>query len=319
MKLCSAALKTFLEGPDTDRAVTIDLYTIRLVTGEEFRWSAGNASLTVPSAGFPADSPLNAGAGRTFVLGPGFDRSTVATKVGLEPATLDLAIYAKSTDTVGTLTLAQAIGKGLFDGAMVELDRFFAPGPPIGSSAIDTSLGCLVWFYGRVAEIEVGRSAIRVTVKSLINLLEITQFPRRVFGANCTHVFGAPMCGYNRVAGTNALGAATGWGEQTITATAGSTQSQINSVYVPALSPSPYIEGTIIGATGANTGFRRTISAHASGTAHVKPEFIFPVAVGDTFDILPGCNHTTDMCDGVLQNIGRYGGYKWIPQPEAAI
>ena len=50
MRPCSAALKAFLEGPARE-AYQVDLYTVRLVTGETFRWTAGNNEVTVPAAG----------------------------------------------------------------------------------------------------------------------------------------------------------------------------------------------------------------------------------------------------------------------------
>ena len=69
-----------------------------------------------------------------------------------------------------------------------------------------------MWFYGRVAECDVGRSKIAVKVKSLMNLLALQQMPRRLYGATCTHVFSDAMCGYDRAAGKNALGTSTGFG-----------------------------------------------------------------------------------------------------------
>src|SRR6266851_1263666 len=63
------------------------------------------------------------------------------------------------------LTYAEAVRVGLFDGATVELDRFFAPSGPNSASVLDTSLGAIVWFTGRVADTDVGRSKIQMKVK----------------------------------------------------------------------------------------------------------------------------------------------------------
>jgi hypothetical protein len=317
MRPCSAALKSFLEGSDRD-AIIIDLYTFTLTTGEVFRFSAGNATLTVPAAGFPSGS-INAGADRFFALGPRFGRSKVTTKIGVEPAELDIDVYAAASDTLGGLSWASAVRQGMLDGATVELDRLFAPAPGAGAIGLDMSLGCLVWFFGDVAECDIGRSAIHVKVKALVNRLSIRQWPRRIYTGPCNHVFGGAMCGYDRVAGANALGASTGWGAVTITAASGTTQSEIHASYTPGLSPSPYIQGTIVGLTGANAGYSRTISDHTAGVVTVRQEFLFPISVGDTFRILPGCPHTSNYCDTVLNNLGRFGGFPHIPPPEAAI
>lgn len=315
MRPCSAALKSFLEG-NAREAVQIDLYTFSLIGGTVFRWSGGNAPLTVPAAGFPSAS-INAGANRTFALGPSFGRSKVTTKIGIDPSELDIAVYSSGAVS-GGYTFAQMAHLGLLDGATVELDRFFAPASTSGI-ALDTSLGCLVWFRGKVADIEIGRSVVTVKVKSPLNRLATTQFPARLYASTCSHVFGAPMCGYDRVAGKNGAGASTGWGQQSITALAGSVQSAIHASYVPGTTPSPYIEGTITGLTGANAGASRTIDNHAAGVVYFAKPFLSPVSVGDTFQLLPGCSHNSDYCDTVLNNLARFGGFPNIPPPEAAI
>src|SRR5207237_1339516 len=110
-----------------------------------------------------------------FPLGSRFGRSKASVKLGVEAAGLDIEILAGADDLIGTFTVAEAVRLGLFDGATVELDRLFAPPPAPAAVALDTSLGALVWFYGRVAEAEIGRSKIILKVKSLIDLLAIQQ------------------------------------------------------------------------------------------------------------------------------------------------
>jgi hypothetical protein len=315
MRPCSAALAAFLDGPNY-QAVQVDLYTFVLVTGEAFRYAAGNTPLTIPAAGFPSGS-INAGAQQTFALGPRFGRSKVTTKIGVAPTGLDIEVLAGADDLVGTMPFAEAARVGLFDGATVELDRFFAPPQTGGSGPLDTSLGCLLWFFGRVADCEVGRSRIAIRVKSLMNLLAIQQMPRRLYQASCGHVFGDAMCGYDRVLGENALGVSTGIGAVTIGALAGSTQAQI----VTSFAPSPataYDEGTITATSGANNGASRTLSRLGGGVVQLLKPFLSPVTVGDNFELLPGCDHTTGTCDAVLQNLARFGGFPYIPPPEAA-
>jgi uncharacterized phage protein (TIGR02218 family) len=315
MRPCSTALAAFLHGANYE-VVQIDLYTFALVTGEVFRYTAGNAPLSIPAAGFP-DGSINTGADRYFALGPRFGRSKITTKIGVQPAELDIDIFAGASDLVGNTAFAEAVRVGLFDGATVELDRFFAPPPTNGSGALDTRLGVLLWFYGRIAECEVGRSRIVIRVKSLMNLLAVQQMPRRLYQASCNHVFGDLMCGYDRVLGKNASGIATGIGAVTIAALTGSTQAQIVIDFVPNPATA-YDEGTITALSGANSGAIRTVAALTGGSVCLLKPWLSPVAVGDTFQLLPGCDHTTETCQTVLQNIARYGGFPYIPPPEAA-
>jgi hypothetical protein len=315
MRPCSTALAEFLHGANYE-AVQIDLYTFALVTGEVFRYTSGTAPLTIPAAGFPSGS-INAGAERTFALGPRFGRSKITTKVSVEPTELNIDVLADPGDLVGITPFAEAVRVGLFDGAMVELDRFFAPPQAAGSGPLETSLGCLLWFCGRVAECEVGRSRIAIRAKSLMNLLAVQQMPRRLYQASCNHVFGDAMCGYERVLGRNAAGVSTGIGAVTIVALAGSTQARIATGF----SPDPttaYDEGTITALSGANSGATRTVAALAEGVVRLLKPWLSPVSVGDTFQLLPGCDHTTQTCQTVLQNIARYGGFPHVPPPESA-
>jgi Uncharacterized conserved protein (DUF2163) len=197
--------------------------------------------LTIPGTTFAAGSLNYNVAGYTsFALGPRFDRSMVSTKIGIEPTELDISILAGANDLVGGSSFADAVRVGQFDGATVELDRFFAPPQPDGSGAPATSLGAIVWFYGRVAETDVGRSKIEMKVKSLLNLLAQQQMPRRLYQAACTHIFGDAMCTFSRASMAT-----------TITAETGSSQAAI----VTTLSPSPstlFDQGTIIASSGAN-------------------------------------------------------------------
>jgi hypothetical protein len=315
MRPCSAALAAYLATHDT--VVMADLYTFALSSGEVLRYSGWTTRLSLPERAFPVGS-LNHGAATIieFALGPRFGRSKVTTRLGIEPTELDVEVFAGEGDLVGMFPFAEAVRVGLFDGASVELDRFFAPAGPDVSGALDAGLGAIVWFYGRVAECDVGRGSVTMKVKSLMNLLAIQQMPRRLYQASCGHVFGDAMCGYDRAAGKNAAGVATGNGAATITAANGTTQALISAGGAVA---SVYNQGTITGATGANAGYRRTIANLGDGTQiRLFKPFLFPIAIGDTFTVLPGCDHTTSACQNLFDNLARYGGFPYIPPPESA-
>ncbi|MFZ2007121.1 MAG: DUF2163 domain-containing protein [Stellaceae bacterium] len=306
MRPASAALQSYLAANDT--FLVIDLYTFALPSGEVLRYSGWTTPLAIPGAAFAAGSlNYNATQYTDFALGPRFDRSKVTTKIGIEPTELDISILAGAGDLVGNAGFADAVRTGQFDGATVELDRLFAPPQPDGSGTPATSLGAIVWFYGRVAETDVGRSRIEMKVKSLLNLLAQQQMPRRLYQAACTHVFGDAMCTFNRAS----LAA-------NVTAEAGSTQA----VIVTSLSPSPttlYDQGTIVAASGANTGQTRTIAQLSGGSVALLKAWLEPVAVGDGFQLLPGCDHTVATCQNTFNNLIHYGGFPYIPPPELAV
>ncbi len=306
MRPASTALQSYLAANDT--FVVIDLYTFALPSGEVLRYSGWTTPLTIPGTAFAVGSlNYNAAGYTSFPLGPRFDRSMVTTKIGIEPTELDISILAGADDLVGGLSFADAVGVGQFDGATVELDRLLAPPQPDGSGAPATGLGAIVWFYGRIAETDVGRSKIDMKVKSLLNLLAQQQMPRRLYQAACTHVFGDAMCTFNRASMAASATAATG-----------SSQA----VIVTSLSPSPatlYDQGTIIATSGANAGQSRTIAQLSGGNVALLQAWLEPVVVGDAFQLLPGCDHTLATCQNTFDNLINFGGFPYIPPPELAV
>lgn len=195
----------------------------------------------------------------------------------------------------------------------MQLDRAFMP------TYGDTSLGTVVMFAGKVSDIDASRTGLDIKCRSHLELFNI-QMPRRLWQAPCTHVFGQPgigMCGYDRVNGLNALGASTGIGAQSIAATAGSTQTAIN---YSGANNAYMAQGSIIGLTGANAGQTRTIATMAVGPqVQVKLAFLSPVSVGDTFQLLPGCDHSVFTCTNLFNNVDRFGGTPYTPTPETAV
>jgi uncharacterized phage protein (TIGR02218 family) len=131
--------------------------------------------------------------------------------------------------------------------------------------------------------------------------------PRRLWQSSCTHTFGDAMCQFNR----SSL-------QATLPAEAGSTPAQIAT----SVSPTPanlYVQGTIIATTGANAGSSRTIANMDGGWIYLKLALSSPVAVGDQFQLLPGCDRTIGTCTNVFNNANHFGGFPYIPTPETAV
>lgn len=330
MKIATSALQNYLLENDT--VVVCDLYTFNLNGIGEVRYlDYPLASMTIPQSSFPDPNSLNYGAGTVvFTRAPRFERSKVSTKIGVEPAEVSIECFpasvstAEPEDTIGDLSFQEFALLGGFDGAIVEIDRFFFPaaGSTLGAGdgftgPLNFSLGSIIWFYGKMADVDIERSKITLKVKALINVLQQQQMPRRIFQAGCTHIFGDTMCGYDRVAGNNALGTPTGIGAVDVMADTGSSQTDI--VLASGTSYN-FTQGSCAGISGANDGITRGIISNATATViGLSRPFPFPVAVGDMFQLLPGCDHTLTTCENVFQNILRFGGFPYIPPPEIAV
>jgi uncharacterized phage protein (TIGR02218 family) len=283
-----------------------DLWTFALLGGTQYLFSGAQTAVAVGN--------------RQFALGPRFDRSTTRVVIGIQSDELDVRIYPAPTDLLGTASWEQAVWQGQFDGATVQLERAFMP------TWGDTSPGTVVLFAGRVSDLEASRTMVQLKVRSHLDLLNI-EMPRRLWQPSCNHNFGDAMCGYDRVNGKNADGAATGIGALTFACAARSTATLL----LGSPATGQYYQGTVIGLTGANTGQRRTITGIVTNQIAVKLAFLSTPAAGDQFQVLPGCDRTLTTCGDVFQNsrvtsnghqagnAERFGGFPFVPPAENAI
>src|SRR5271170_5744104 len=273
MKAASPALIALLNS--STQFVMADLYTFTLVGGDLLRYSA--APTAIVANGF------------TFAVGPKFERSKTSTVIGTQVDELDIKIYPETTDQIGETPWLEAAWQGQLDGALLQLERAFMP------SYGDTSPGTVVLFAGRISDIDCSRTGIDMKCRSHLELLNI-QMPRRLWQSSCTHTFGDAMCQFDRSSM-----------QATFSAGPGSSEAQIAT----SVSPTPsnlYIQGTVIGVTGANAGSSRTVANIVGGWVYVKLAFLSPILAGDQFQLLPGCDRTISTCTNVFDNVIHYGG-----------
>ena len=284
MRAASPALIALLAS--SDRFIMADLYTITLVGGSVLRYSAA------PTALFAN--------GYTFALGPKFERSQTKIVIGTQVDELEVRIYTEPTDLIGGLPFLPAAWQGELDGALLQLERAFM------ATYGDTSPGTVVLFAGRISDNDCTRTGIDVKCRSHLELLNI-QMPRRLWQSSCTHTLGDAMCQFDR---SNL--------QATFSAGPGSSEAQIATSVSPTR-PNLYIQGTVIGVTGANAGSSRTVANMSGGWVYIRLAFLSPILPGDQFQLLPGCDHTLSTCTSLFNNVIHYGGFPYIPTPETAV
>jgi uncharacterized phage protein (TIGR02218 family) len=284
MKAASPALIALLNS--NTQFIMADLYTFTLVGGDVLRYSSAPTALVAN--------------GFAFALGPKFERSKTKTVIGAQVDELEIKIYTETTDLIGATPWLQAAWQGQLDGALLQLERAFMP------TYGDTSPGTVILFGGRVSDIDCSRTGIDMKCRSHLELLNI-QMPRRLWQTSCTHVFGDAMCQFNRASQ-----------QASFACLSGSTEAQILSTVNP-IPAGLYVQGTIIGLTGANAGDSRTIAGMSGGAVSVKLAFLSPPATGDQFQLLPGCDRTIATCTNVFNNAVHFGGFPYIPTPETAV
>jgi len=286
--------------------VVADLWGFRTVYGEYLSFSGYTIPFTLGPSLFDQHSIWSGSPTPVvFGLGPRFGRTKTAVKVGLAVETLDLAVYAGPSDSVGGLSWQAAFFNGVFDLATVELGRLVCSTTP--GAGITGIVGYVVWFQGLVGDVEVGRTTIAVKVNSTTTLMT-AQYPRRVWQHTCSHVFGDAMCQFDRQSMAVTVQAQAPVMAQT-TITTGFNPNPSNL----------YDLGTIVGLSGGNAGIKRTVSNAEGGVVNFTAPFIYTIQPGDYFSLLPGCDHTLSACQNYFNNLGHFGGQPYIPQSEFAI
>lgn len=291
MKPASSALQNLLASRQFFAA---DLYTFTLVGGGVLRSCAGDRDITA--------------GGRLFTSqGPRIDRKDNKAKchwkIGVDVDTLVFDVMPQATDRVNGQAFLAACVQGAFDGAELQLERAFM------ATYGDTSVGTVILFAGRVAEIDLGRAVATFTINSHLELLNL-QLPRNLWQPGCVNALGDASCGV-------ALASFAVPG----TVLAGSLPSVILANFAL---PTGYLDqGKIVFTGGANAGLARSIKAWIEGAPGVI-ELLAPFpnlpAAGDTFVAYPGCDKTlgANGC-AKFANTARFKGYPYVPTPETAV
>jgi uncharacterized phage protein (TIGR02218 family) len=307
-RLMPAGLITFLQqNPNCIRA---DLFVITLPTGQVLYVTDGQFDITVPNgtAGYPLSSPavnhtfLATTYGR-WVRGPitseaGF--SLNANSMTLTCVPQPGTVYPGTTKGI----LAGAFN-GLFDATTVTVYTAYMP---LGSYG-NVSAGIETKFFGFIEKInKINRVMVEFEVQDPLFILN-EKVPKRLIQSNCPWGFGDSNC--NPPGGLAAF-------TQAITADVSSTQSIL--VPNPGLAqPAGYFtQGVVTCTAGANVGLSATVKLHAGGNITVVMPWIFPIAAGDTFSAVAGCDKTAPTCITKFNNKIHFGGAIAVPVPSAA-
>jgi uncharacterized phage protein (TIGR02218 family) len=291
MKPATTALQNLLA---SRQFFVVDLYTFTLIDGTALRYCSGDCDVT-------------AGGHLFTTQGPRIDRkdnkAKCQWKIGVEVDTLVFDVMPQTTDMVNGLPFLAACVQGAFDGAELQLERAFM------ATYGDTSVGTVILFAGRVAEIDLGRAVATFTINSHLELLNL-QLPRNLWQPGCVNSLGDASCSVNlssfAVSGSVAAG------------------SSASAIVTTLAQPSNYFDqGKVAFTSGANAGLTRSVKFWAAGVPGVVALLApFPnaPAVGDAFTIYPGCDKTlgSNGC-AKFANTVRFKGYPFVPAADTAV
>jgi uncharacterized phage protein (TIGR02218 family) len=291
MKLASPALQALLASRQFYAA---DLYTFVLIGGGVLRYTAGDRDITANGNLFTSQGPR---------IDRKDNKAKCHWKIGVDVDTLLFDVMPQTSDQVNGQNFRAACVQGVFDGAELTLERAFM------ATYGDTSVGTVILFAGRVAEVDLGRGVATFSINSHLELLNLN-LPRNLWQPGCVNSLGDPSCGVNL-----ASYAVNG------SAAAGSNAHLVNASLAQ---PTGYFDqGKINFTSGANIGLWRSVKSWVTGSpgaiALLAP-FPSAAAAGDAFTIYPGCDKTLggNGC-AKFANTARFRGFPYVPTPDTAV
>lgn len=306
------ALLAFLNSKP-ESALIADLYTFNLIGSRN-----GGTPLLYTTADLPITIPSGAGAGTyscNSVLFDQLDNKAYAHwKVGLDVDTWQVITTPYPNTTIGGQGYISAARAGVFDAAVMLVDRIYFdnrpgglpkfPGNPLGSP-----VGTVNIFTGRVSEVDFGRSNVVINANDWRDQLS-QNMPHNVYGAGCRWTLFKAGC--NLTASGYAV---------TGTAHAGTTGKTLTSSVSAPGGSGTYALGRVVCTSGNNQGFSRMIRSWTAGSPAsfvLSVPFPFPVQTSDGLTFYPGCNKSQASCNA-FGNLANFGGQPYIPAPETAV
>lgn len=193
------------------------------------------------------------------------------------------------------------LANGLFDGATVEV--YLVPWQ-FGSTVIPRRLS-----KGIVARIEHSPTRYNATVQT--PGIKLTESPLlTTYTPACRWNLGSPQCGVNLDSTYIETGTVTGtFARNAVNATtyrtfADSTRTEAANYFT---------FGKLTWTSGANTGLDAEVKSFSSGTFELWDIMPNEIALGDTYEVTPGCSKNTTDCSTKFSNLINFGGFPKVP------
>lgn len=278
MKTVTRELIDLLHG--SDQFLMADLFRITLSNGQILRHTNADMPVVWDGQTYEAHKLI-------------IKRGATRVAVGLDVDSNTLEIAAEPDYRLEGLQWSEAALGGALDGARVVIERIFF-------SDWATPVGAVVIFSGRVSDVSGSRSAVKVDVKSDIELLNVSS-PRNIYQAGCMRTLYDGGCKVNREKFTVN-------GRVTANSTTG-TELACNLTQADGW----FNQGVIKFTSGRNAGLSRTVKEHKNGRLSFALRLPFPPQSGDVFKIYPGCDKRQETCGRKFNNIVHFRGFPYIP------
>lgn len=228
-----------------------------------------------------------------------FKRSDVTRQIGVQVDTMTVDVMPSDTDLIGGTPWLVAVQAGALDFADVQLDVGIID---LASSALQ---GSFIWFVGSVATLgDLSAASVKLNTKSFTARLDI-QMPRNLVQPGCLNTLFSGPCGLVESA----------WRSTGTVAGVAGDQCSFSTGLAQAAG---YFDGgrlTITSGPNANV-VRRIKSYTSTGVVTLFAPLVWPLTVGTTFAVSPGCPKTASVCAGRFSNLVNFRGLPYVPTPE---
>lgn len=224
---------------------------------------------------------------------------------GLSADQQQIQCYASPDDKINNVPFLKALMHGVFDGGFVQRQRAifdpatFNPKP----NEAPMAAGSVQLFYGKISDIpSVGRTSATINVKSLMIMLD-QKMPRNCFQPSCSRTLYDKGCGLNRSSFM-----------ERGTIGSGSTTTSIRWAGAGA----QHVQGTVTITSGDDIYDTAMVSGYGAGVLYLYRPLKFMPAVGDSFNVTQGCDHTQNTCETRFLNLKNFRGFPFIPPAQTA-
>jgi uncharacterized phage protein (TIGR02218 family) len=306
-RLYPSSLKTFLAANPS--VIKADCFSAVLPTGTVMNVTEGQFDITVPSG-------TNGWTGATTTFHAStfgkWERGAITSEAsfGLEANSMKLTCYPQQSTAYPNITLGilGAAFNGLFDACLVSAYTVYMP---FGQYGVVTA-GVETKFVGLIEKItNIDRTHVEFEVQDPFYLFN-QKIPSRLIQTGCNWSFCDANC---------TLAAATY--TTTFTLKTGSTQTTLTPVTAFTQPAGWATQGKVTCTAGNNVGLSQTVKLHdSSGNLEMIVPWILPVAAGDTYSVIAGCEKSATACStrvtaagGNVNNLVNFSGAIAVPVP----
>ncbi len=294
------------------------MFLIELLNGKNITATTAQVPVTFVD---PASSPPVATIYYPSKFGT-WERGPVKTMVSFRPKSEEMTLTVFADDTILipvavttpalSLSVLGAVRAGLFDAANVSVYTIYwgLDDPP----SEGVKMGFLTTFVGKISSAtQTGRSKATFKVSDLLYLLNFP-VPRNIIQSSCRHTLFDAGCALLKANFEMSNSAAAGSDTFYLNLVNNITTASFYNVSMT------FEQGQIKFTGGKNNGLTYSIKKQISNTRiQLLSPLKFPITVGDTFKMYPGCNKTVTACTLQFNNLIHIGAFPFVPNPEIAI